>query len=425
MNSKLFKLVFAFLFFISATGCKRENLLTKETASVENQYAAKIKAWYESLDRTKKSGIKVKGASNTVAERGISSKIDIRDGDPIWENTKYFSNTKIYVTPIKFEISASDKNFTMYKYLIATEDNTSNIEKGVFFYLLVNNNKTAESFTKLLPNDLPEDFFSLKTIPAGLTGTVIKYDIDYKLIESKIYENANEVSGKGNILSYIDNKAFYIDAPNYPSDYAKIAVKCDSYYLVTFDPDGNIISVFYLYTSCEPGDGSSGVGGGGNPTTPSSCDMTSQEAINRLNFITSDEIYDFGGSTLGQEGQPDRFGIIRAPKICSVGLRTLHFWGNYEASYTAYFKGIVYKSNSYSPWKWENFEYNYSGLSAGVVAPCFAVTPTVNTSWVISSDKSMASVDISYQMLITCSCVGGIQAAPVQSNSFSTIFPSQ
>ena len=399
-------LLAALLSVATLFSCKRE-VLKDNLAPTAKNFSQKIKNWFESSNRVSLKAV------NSLAPRGISSNDDPRDGDPVWDATIYFPDTKIFVTPINFKVSEVNKNFITYKYLIATENNTGDIVSGTFFYLTVDNNKTDASFILLLPGKVSEKFFNLQEIPQEYTGTVLTYTLDYGLIQNKTYEHGVELNAKANILSKIDENVFYLTQTDYV-----LPTNCTSYYLLVTDSEGNIISVTFLFTSCnnEP------VGGGGGSTTV--CNNTAAAAIAALNGVTYTPINDQTSSILGTTTGPIN-GIIRAPKNSSVGLITLNFWGAYYSSFTAYFAGVVFKTKPTFPWRWESFNYTYTSMSGGVVPPCFAVTPTVNVSSVISSDKLTASVAVSYQMLVTCSCVGGIQAAPIQSNSFSTSFSSQ
>lgn len=139
------------------------------------------------------------------------------------------------------------------------------------------------------------------------------------------------------------------------------------------------------------------------------CDMSLEEGYAALAAVTGTEPTDGYSITHGNQ-IVDANGIIRRPVAPVQNLVTLNFhWGPVPPTYTAYFQGVIFKLNELDKWKWESCLYNYTGMSAGSLPPCYQVTHNVNVSpIVISEDKLGASVFISFQFFGQVICLAGL-----------------
>ena len=87
MKHSILKAMFLLLVIVSMISCKKIDSNTQPVLQ-KNVYSEKERKWYESIKTPSKVG---KG----ILSRSISSRIDSRYGDPIWEATVYFPYFKM------------------------------------------------------------------------------------------------------------------------------------------------------------------------------------------------------------------------------------------------------------------------------------------------------------------------------------------
>jgi len=161
--------------------------------------------------------------------------------------------------------------------------------------------------------------------------------------------------------------------------------------------------------------------GGGNPTE-NECNMTCEEAASQIASVIVEEPNEVI-SQYGSPSSPDANGITREPKNISWKIVTLNLFANYYAEYSALFTGVIYKSNNNAQWKWESISYQNTQKTGGILPACVSSNCTATVSpLVISSDKSQASVSLSYVAHVTIPCVNNAQAGTYSGNLTNQVF---
>lgn len=392
MKIKIVGLFITIVYIATLFGCKKNSQL-EESVPQQNIAYEKVKTWFD---------IQIKASTN-----GLIRATNIRSETPLWGKTKYYSENNFFITPIRIGNMNTDQNNSVYKFLLATENSEGTISTGEYFYLFPNKN-AGQNFSSQTLQNIGAEFFSLHKIPNNFSGTIIKYDLDYNVKSSKYFEKGQPVSKiekmvKGKKGKYKDmndteeNSVVYLPCG-----------QCESYYLVTYDEvTWEIINVEYLYTEC--GDCPQGEGGGNGGSNE--CSFTNSQGREILDhLITYQSLYSVM-SVRGSEGGPDMNGIIRAPKPIVWQFLQLHVFANYYPKYSAYFSGVVYKTNPTDTWKWDTVTYSYSAKSGGEVPPCFTINVTANVTPVISTNKLNVHIVLSYQSTTSISCLWGLESA--------------
>jgi len=384
MKTKALAVFITIMSIALLTGCKKDSLPDKvdqeQTDSFQN-----LKNWFES-------------ETNSTAS-GTTANKDIRTGTPVWQGTKYYPESQTYITPIKLGAKSTEMNNSLYKFLLATGDPKGGITAGNYVYLFPDKNNKMD-ISNIDQNLLP-DFFSLQQIPAGFTGTIIKYDLDYSIVFSKNLEKGKMTNSTKKMTT--GQSGIYKDMNDITPNSALPCQYCVDYYLVTYDGLGNIINIEYLYTVCGDcsGEGNGNGGGNGVPT----CVMTAAQAdaaLNSINCITTNS----GNGMIGTPGPPDQNGIIRAPKPCSGGGFTLNILPGYSPHWEASYAGIVYKLDPADTWKWESLIYTGFPQTSGEFPPCVSANTTASgVSCVISADKLKATTAGNYSSQVSWTCI--------------------
>lgn len=425
-------LISAVFFF---TGCKKETSQKSDQVQT-GSYGEKIRSWFESANRSNNFPGRLSG-------RQVSTNYDPRDGDPEWDKTVYYEDSKLYVTPIKLLFDKTNPDYITCKYLVTEQNNNGDITEGRFQYIVINKEKTEPAFIDLLPGTLPEGIFTNNSFPGSFSGFSVKYDLNYMPISSNEFLKGviNNNIKKVNLLANIGDDFYYIDQPGFLDAVSKAIYKCEDYFWVGFNDAGEIVFVLYSDTQCvQVGDDGSGNGnpatGGGNdgsnppppppppPTNVNFCSMTPQEAENALNSMygVEDGVAYF---TEGPETVNAVDGRIRKPNNPVQRLVDLHIILNYVAKYSAYFTGWVYKDNENDPWKWESCEYTGTHLEGGQIPPCVEIEPHVSAGKVgFSEDKLNAIVRINYSFIGKITCLGPLNPSEVYSGAHTYYFPA-
>lgn len=279
-------------------------------------------------------------------------------------------------------------------------------KEGFKKYLLTERNLKDETpiNTYIVSKKAIEPDYDLYKIKTG-SNMIINFD--------KQNDNTNETKGSGKITVKWNDKEYDMNQP-----FSKLPINteisteiCVDHWWVTYiEETGEILSVEYMGSDCYVVGPAPSTGGGGstNPPPVNSCNLTCEETENILKSITGVELTENisyeTGALLSSNGK------IRKPLNPRQQLVRLKFINYFEPEYSAYFKGIVYKDSPADPdWKWESCMYDYSGLSDGIVPPCFDITYNVNVSeCVITADKKDALTNISFQFKTTFTCMGTV-----------------
>ncbi len=180
----------------------------------------------------------------------------------------------------------------------------------------------------------------------------------------------------------------------------------------------------------DPGSG----GGGGNGDTPTppcqqnkwydpvpcqeipqNCEYTEQEAQQILDNIVPEELYITKTESLGP--QVNQNGIIKEPKIHAWKFFSLNILPGFKPEWSAYFKGVRFKSTQNAPWKWESFEYVNTARSGGTMAPCIDAQMSTIVASLISQDKSKATATLYYICQVKIPCLLGMEVNSTYSNN--------
>lgn len=404
-----------FILLLAICSCKKQDSVHLKDNDAGNTGGEKVKAWFSSVRGT------VPVDKQNASAREISNKADPRDGSPEWSKTVFYEKEKIYVTPIEY-FSTKNEKFPSYKFLVSSADASGDIKEGVFFYLMIDDNKTNQSFKDLLPGKLPGDFFTLQHVPKEFSGTVIKYDLNYRLTHCRKYEGGVDKKQYSKILSGINNKYVYLDDPGYVAKLQEIDPNqgfCVDEWIIWYVEDEEtgqpvtILGIDYIGSTCFLPQGGSGNPSGPVSTPPDEnnvpavCNLTMAEAMEQLNAVTgTDELE--ANYPSDQEGggimlPPDGSGRIRRGVLPYAGLASLNFYWGEVPHYAAFFSGVLYKINQNdTKWKWESCKYTHTALYQGELPPCTTVRPDVDVSDVIiSGDKIEASAFIAFRFYVS------------------------
>ncbi len=196
-------------------------------------------------------------------ERVSVTVTDHREGQALWDQTKFFPETGRYVTPVQVQMQDENKSYSLYKYLVSDADKAERITEAQFLYLVVNNEATDPRLLKQLPMELPAGFYTGKESLPGLTGAVLRYSQKYEWLSGLYFEKGEEQKGGGKLAVKVKEEYVALEDPLFTE---KAAEKCTSYYLMVTDENGQIINVTYLFSHCEDQE----PGGGGGGFTPAS-----------------------------------------------------------------------------------------------------------------------------------------------------------
>lgn len=181
----------------------------------------------------------------------------------LFNETKYFSESRISITPV--EIVSVAGNAQSNKYLVTFSDDKGNVKEKNYFVVL--SEKKVE---------VTDDLFKFKNIPVDFRGAIIKFDINDNILISKHFE-------KGTIVNVVDKIATKVSKKQLPiGGYAPLDEGCSyvtiDWFWETYE-NGILISSEYVFSSqivvCEGGGG----GGGSTPPTP---EELCQQAINNI-----------------------------------------------------------------------------------------------------------------------------------------------
>lgn len=354
---------------------------------------------------------------------------DPRDGLVQWDQSKYHSEIGMYVTPVRFRVQDESKTAALYKYLVSEKAEAGNTGSGYYLYLSVNREATDPELLKQIPDNLPSGFFAGKEELPGLTGAVMRYSLKYEWQSGTVFEKGVPVKGQPKMAAEVKGEYVPVDDPAFLD---KAAVKCTSYYLMVTDENGQIISVTYLFTSCEeqdPGGGGGNGGGNGTPPNPSTgaepslCEMKEEEAAEVLRNVTGTDDLSDPKYAIGQQLPPDQQGKIRRVNNPYMGLVDLHIFWDYSTHYTAFFNGINYKNSEQDFWKWESCVYSRSVMDGGSVPPCMELLFSASGSpCVISPDEKTVTASVDFQIIAKISCLGSVQVGNVYASRRRQIF---
>jgi hypothetical protein len=195
----------------------------------------------------------------------------------------------------------------------------------------------------------------------------------------------------------------------------------------TGDPCTNLTaeqcSCMMLGIGCDGGDG----GGDDSYGDTTKCDLDEAEAQEILNGIGGIQLHEVSSEDRAIEsgGEYEGARIRRVSDRHWSFLRTPILSRDY--TYVADYAGVKYKNTMEEPtWKWETFSYTGWRRVGGVTfIPCIKIEEQVNSgSVMIFSDKSKATANMNYSIIVSIECSVGIKAADPISGSTSHTFYS-
>ncbi len=380
-------------------GCKKDKPAAAP-ASQDEEFVTSLKNWFE---------------LKTMIQPG---KKDIRMGTPEWSKTKYYPESGFSVTPIKLGNKNTGLTNSVYKLLVTWENQQGMITSGGYIYIIPGKGSAADVPGMVM--NQAKGLVSLDRVPENFNGTLMRYGLDYNNPVSKYYENGRSINRNEKIVA--GKRDNYQDM-NSPELYSAVLAcgQCEDYYLVTYDEDGNIINIEYLYTECgdctDPGGGGGGNNGGSNP---SPCEMTQTQFEQVLNSMHG-TVTNTPLSHTGTPSVPDQNGVIRAPKSCIGGGYTYTILSGYSPHWSSTYTGVVYKMNPNDEWKWESLSYTGFPQTSGNIPPCFTATATATSAPpVISEDKKKVTTAGTYFFHISWTCIFN-SGSTTESGSFGAL----
>ncbi|MBK8608587.1 MAG: hypothetical protein IPL84_01160 [Chitinophagaceae bacterium] len=336
LRKQIISLSFIGILLISCTSCKK-NESTLMTAETPNSEVGKIRSWVESQPGFVNFQ-KVPEGANSVEVRKIIE----------WGKAKYFAKSKTYVIPVQVGFGNSMK--AEYRYLITSLDGSGNVKNASYVDVLTKDRKinTPEELV------ISPDLVNLSSIPSGFTGSIIKYDIDNKLVSSSHFKQGVLEEGKSDMLLLKLNKN---DENGGTNNYEGENCFIIDHWWVTYI-DYVIVAIEYEGSTQMCSGGHTGGGGGGN-NGPSSEEVADAAIANVLNSASATSVQ---LSSVTQQKVPE----LRVRLYTWKCLQTM---GWYLVSHE---KGVHKKVNGV--WVWESLE------NQGVSSNGMAVGVTLNAS---------------------------------------------
>ena len=389
--------------------CKKENLDVSEpqSSSYEN-LIPKIKSWLDG---------KKKGLSAASSARIESLETNLSYGKIRLE--KYKESKEFIVVPILGGFkSANNSDKNPVNYLVLVLENQDSITRGnIIQYFSSNSHKTVpeNTFSKIFTNQNLEcsGQFTILNI-----ADYIWYELTFENGKLKsLAEYTKKVSPKNGSSRLNECIDWYLQIWYVWGD-GTMTLQSETFLFTTCGEDcaqPRIANGRSLRTNC------SGGGGGGGGYDSGGCPTTPQEGEDALASITSTILVD-GISETGYEIGPDANGVIERPVIVKRHRLTYNFPGGRTASYTLYFPGVLFKTNTNSQWKWKDLAFSHIGLSEGDPG-CYSVSFTQAIPITIDSDKLNARFTAAITAELRVSCLGGF-VLKTKPESLSGVYPA-
>jgi hypothetical protein len=258
-------LIFISLFFLnSCTKISEDEIISAEKL-ISPPTIEKIKQWYYAI---------ANGSLNSSA-RGINN-LDWRSSEPQWEKTKSFTSEGKYVTPVGYYATNLNTDKFLYKFLITSENSDGAITTGQYIMLFVEKNVLLSEEFIVSESLISPDFLTMNVYPAGFSGEIARYNLDYtfsssEIVDSSIFTDPNRAVK----LVYSVEGVKYEIQENAVQRMELACGECVEWYEEIYNPEtGHIYSSTYLYTECGEcnegggsGGGLEGGGSGGGPGT--------------------------------------------------------------------------------------------------------------------------------------------------------------
>ena len=389
--------------------CKKEGIHDEipQSPSYEN-LIPKIKLWLEEQK---------KGLRATSAETIKSLESNLSYGEIRLE--KYKETKEFIIIPVLSGFK-SRNNSDKYpaNYLVLVFENKDSITRGNIIQFISSNSLKAapqSTFYKIFTNQDLEcsGQFTILSIT-----DYFRYELTFengKLKSLAEYTKKDSPkNGSGRVNECID---WYLQIWYVWGD-GTITLQSETYLFTTCGEDcaqPRIANGRSLHINC------SGGGGGGGGFDSGGCPTTPQEGEDALASITSTILVD-GISDTGGEIGPDENGVIERPVIVKRHRLTYNFPGGRTASYTLYFPGVLFKTNTNSQWKWKELAFSHIGLSEGDPG-CYSVSFTQAIPITIDSDKLNARFTAAITAELRVSCLGGF-VLKTRPESLSGVYPA-
>jgi hypothetical protein len=314
---------------VMLTGCKK-NVDESQGIPPDNKKNQKIKTWFE---------------NKTGAGKKAPHTVNFPDGKPVWKNAMYDPENKTLLVPVDIVFRGANDHVTMKEYLLVKEDSIGEAESAK--YIVILSESKGDSY---LPEILPAwDILFSKNISGDFSGSIIEYDLLYKQLVSRHYDDGKPTAYKKDKLA---GKMMTVNN-NAPLPECDGPETCIDWYWQTY-VNGVLVYEEYLYTTCSCyNTGGGGGGGGGNNDE---CQTMLDAVINST--VPSGELRDV---TLLEEGPATRSREYRW--ICLVNYGG---WGLLSTE-----RGVHKKVNNPNPslqWQWESLAHigiQKEGISVG------------------------------------------------------------
>ncbi len=328
------------------------------------------------------------------------------DGIPSFKEFIFSRDLIDYQKPIIWEDNG--KKRTLLKYVRSGEEK-------LYKYLLVEESDD-QSWTSMYVVSGKE-----LTGPGKLLG--------YSIKKEEVINYDKYISGDNNCMV----NGVQLEKVNYNLDETltgstdKMMAECGKEYcidswLITYGEETG--TIYYIEYSPICGVVHCGGGGGGSPATPPSL-PTMEVGQNILDQSVATDLHMFGVNAVWSE---TRAGVIRMAKVITWKFLDMHVWGSAHVFHTAAFNTVLYAQDNIPPanrvWKWESFQYAGNSQSAmytlGGYPPCLNATMDANAACGISGDQLTTDVDLSYNLKLTITCLGGLTLRDINGNNHAT-----
>jgi len=361
--------------FLLISSCKRESEFTKSSVTSSSE-GSKAKAWLDSQSKNK-------------------GPADI----PEWSKTKYLSRNNLFLTPVKisgYEKMNSGRKVT--KFFVTSENSTGEINAGEYVYIIEKSmgiNGKENNLERL--NSIAANSFQNQKISSDFNGIILRYDLNYKLIESGNFANGEISNDLVSLVAKEDgNKNSEI------SSFAEVPCGvCIDWYLQTIDLEtGQILSEIYLYTQC--GNQACEGSGGGGTSVPQSVYNGLMTLVNSITISNETK-----SVTTLSETPEQRVKRLEWKLVKGIG------WYIYSWE-----KGVQVKvasSNPSTQWQWQSITHEGSAKVGIIIGG--TVSHSI-TYWNAILGLYNAIVDV--QLAVTCSV--GWRGSPV---SYDLVYSCQ
>lgn len=390
---------------VFTVNCKKEEQKLNLSKPIENNFSiTEAQNWF-TTNSTKKQ------ITSVASRLDLTNKI--KSFTPLWSKALNSEDANYYVVecPVQFEKSPG--------FLVTDGINLNNKINGLTRLLILKNKETGNISSALMnvysfAGNIDESINYLKQSDS-FSGNIFFTDLNGEFINGWIYEKGKVIKKNKKIETNTGARL----APVSEDGSGSCQTVQTYWYERTcyFYSDGSEQCTDWIYvgttsTTYCPTSGGSGI----EVTNQESCSMTQKEARDALNEISIQRQF-LNTTSIGSVVGPDEYGIIKAPWQKAWQFARLILWGNRYLEYSAFFTSTIYKltTNPNEKWKFDqSLKYVETKITAGVFPPCGSVSlNAVITPPVISSDKTKATIILSYTAVFSISCLFGVEVSRI------------